>query len=196
MSIQEICDLPLPSHQGVARKRVGHPFGSINDICKKTIGWYWGLVKHSQFRLKKVGFRIHRPDWFMQCTLRLLGAPVFLPLGLQTGSVIWLIISLGMIWIIGDDATYEWSLEITLKHKTLDGTDHSWLWLISRLRTRWSTSHWTMWESINYYILTTTHTLPKLSMWLATTYLPSVLVEGTALSLSLVPLRHAVLIKL
>ena len=38
--------------------------------------------------------------------------------------------------------------------------------------------------------------IPKLPMWLATTFLPSVLVEGTALSLSLVPLRHAVLIKL
>ena len=91
------------------------------------------------------------------CTLRLLGAPVFLPLGLQTGSVIWLLLEI--IWIIADDATYEWSSKITLKHKMIDGTDHLWLWLTSRLRTKWSTSHTGLCGSPPItFLLSTTHT--------------------------------------
>ena len=42
------------------------------------------------------------------------------PIGLTDWVCNWLLISFGMIWIIWDDATFEWSLEITLRHKVME----------------------------------------------------------------------------
>ena len=98
----------------------------------------------------------------MQCTLRLLGAPVFLPLGLQTGVCNLAIYTIWMIWVIADKARYHLWMVIGNHSKA---QDVGWNWpfvtlLDIKIATEWSTSHRTMWVSINYYFVTTTHTQP------------------------------------
>jgi len=124
----------------------------------------------------------------MECTLKLLGVLVFLPLGLQTGSVIGYWYHLEWSGSSGMMPTYEWSMEITLKHKMMELIICDSAWHLQCAQDGQQVTGLCGSPTITTF-LSTTHTQTKLPMWLATTYLPSVLVEGTALSFVTCPVK-------